>query len=270
MIRTFTRAAAPTKVFTLLHRRATLVSRCFGVTIQRTQSNPAKSQPPAADIRGKSHYTAKPQLFHSSNKSSQIACRRHTCDAGDAGVSTEWLLRVTRLMGRGWLAFVDVQKILFAIGTEKWLRCIESLLIISHTDLSLSHSAFAAVSSSRSLFVSFHGRLLAHFFPPSVLLLLHCRPLFSPSFQHLHHSARGLSPPLLSYFGWPHLSLSHSLLLLTSRYLELSPGGRASRDSRSRGKAPGAAGRPADDNSKLNQSLPTKKQITFESLKKEN
>lgn len=57
-----------------------------------------------------------------------------------------------------------------------------------------------------------------------VHILFHCSPLFSSLFHYLFHSALGLPPSLLSYFRWLHLSLSHSLLLLTSRYLEVSLG----------------------------------------------
>lgn len=58
----------------------------------------------------------------------------------------------------------------------------------------------------------------------SVLFLFHCRAFSSPIFHYLCLSALDFSPSLISYFRWLHLSLSHSLLLLTSRYLEVSLG----------------------------------------------
>lgn len=77
---------------------------------------------------------------------------------------------------------------------------------------------------------------------PHLLLLFHYGPLFSPFFHYLYHSTVGLPPPLLSYFRWLHLSLSHSLLLLTSRYLERSHleslGWRKSKALLLAGKAP--------------------------------
>lgn len=54
---------------------------------------------------------------------------------------------------------------------------------------------------------------------------------FIPFLLSSTNPALGLPLPLHSYFSWLHLSLSHSLLLLTSRYLEVLLEERAKRDS---------------------------------------
>ncbi len=86
----------------------------------------------------------------------------------------------------------------------------------------LFHILLLLLSLSFSLSYSFSFHTLS-FEVLSLSIFSLCYHLI-PFFHYLYHSALGLSPSLRSYFRWLHLSLSHSLLLLTSRYLEGSLG----------------------------------------------
>lgn len=79
--------------------------------------------------------------------------------------------------------------------------------------LSFSHSAFL-------ILITHSCSLYSHAFSLSTPYIS-LQSSFSPIFHYLCHSALGLPPALISYFRWLHLSLSHSLLLLTSRYSEV-------------------------------------------------
>ncbi len=124
------------------------------------------------------------------------------------------LLWVICLMCYGWLSFVDN---LWSANVMGGLRQKSYCAALNHQPFNCTCMLYHAHSHS-TLFLSMHSSR-PYFL--SALSVFHCRP-FSPFFHYLYHSALGLPPPLICYFRWLHLSLSHSLLLLTSRYLEVS------------------------------------------------
>lgn len=159
------------------------------------------------------------------------------------------------------------------IIADKSFSCTQMRTVLrTFTGSSFSHFSFAAVS----LFLLIVVTVTPHYSLLSVLLvhsLSLCTLIISLlssflSLLSITSTTLGLPPPLPSYFRWLHLSLSHSLLLLTSRYFEVSLE-REPTATLMHTETVQSTGKLADrsyywwaiSKSKINQSLP-KKQIT--------